>query len=124
MESVETDEEETVEATDTRFDDNKTKKFISYITNEKVAASLSSFGPMKAAGPDGFKPLILQKLTGELLEYISTLYRLAVSRGYAPKVWRTMRVVFIPKGGKTDYGNAKAYRPITCLLYTSPSPRD
>ena len=113
LESVETDGEEIVEAADVRYDDVKTKEFVSYITPEKVAASLSSFGPMKAAGPDGFKPLVLQKLTGELLEYINTLYRLAVSRGYAPKVWRTMRVVFIPKGGKTDYGNAKAYRPIT-----------
>ena len=41
------------------------------------------------------------------------MYQIAVGTGYAPKVWRMMRVTFIPKEGKKDYGNAKAYRPIT-----------
>ena len=30
-----------------------------------------------------------------------------------PKCWKTMKVVFIPKMGKADYGQAKSYRPIT-----------
>ncbi len=38
---------------------------------------------------------------------------MVVKSGYTPLIWRTMKVVFIPKVGKADYGLAKAYRPIT-----------
>ena len=38
---------------------------------------------------------------------------MAAYTGYAPKVWRAMRVIFLPKAGKEDYGKAKSYRPIT-----------
>ena len=84
-----------------------------YINEQKVISSLMSFGPHKAAGPDGLKPLVLQNLTYEIIQYITNLYQMAVRYGYTPTVWRSMRVTFIPKEGKKDYGVAKAYRPIT-----------
>ena len=86
---------------------------VNYIDDRKVSEALLSFGPHKAAGPDGFKPLVLQKLTFEYVTYITKLYKTAIMTGYAPKAWRVMRVTFIPKEGKADYGTAKAYRPIT-----------
>ena len=94
------DNDDEVEAVNIRFNnDDETQKFIDYIDIQKVVTSLASFGPLKAAGPDDFKPLVLQKLTGRLYEYITILYKLAVYTGYAPKVWRVMKVIFPPKAG-------------------------
>ena len=108
------DDDNEVEAVNIGFNnDDETQKFIDYIDVQKVATSLASFGPLKAAGPDDFKPLVLQKLTERLYHYITILYKLAVYTGYAPKVWRVMKVIFLPKAGKEDYGKAKSYRPIT-----------
>ena len=108
-----TDEDNEVEAVSNRFDDVNTYSFVDYIDPQKVRVSLASFGPLKAAGPDGLKPLALQKLTDKLILYITSIYRTCVFKGYAPKVWRAMKVVFLPKVGKKDYGQAKSYRPIT-----------
>ena len=83
------------------------------ITPEKVRNSIKSFGPMKAAGPDGFKPVVLQNLHDNALKYIVEMYIHAIWLGYSPKCWREMQVVFIPKPGKDDYAHAKSYRPIT-----------
>ncbi len=93
--------------------DEKTRLFIEYISADKVAESLGSFGPSKAAGPDGFKPLVLQNAGSEIHEYISILYKWAITLGIIPDSWLEMKVVFLPKAGKSDYGNAKSYRPIT-----------
>jgi hypothetical protein len=37
--------------------------------------------------------------------------------GFIPVVWRQFKVTFIPKPGKLDYTEAKAYRPITLLSF-------
>ena len=113
LESVRIDEERNVEAVDHEYKDEGTKKFLSYINPNKVKRAFRTFGPMKAAGPDGFKPIVLQNLTDEIYCYIDKIFRLAVYKGYAPKSWRMMKVIFLPKAGKEDYGLAKSYRPIT-----------
>ena len=92
---------------------NNTKEVVSYITLNKVKASIRTFGPKKAAGPDGFSPIVLQNLSQGYLNLVTLLYKMAVLTGYTPRAWRKMKVVFIPKSGKTDYGQAKSYRPIT-----------
>ena len=113
LESTELGEDEEVEAVSIGHNDERTMEFVNYITPLKVATSIASFGPLKAAGPDGLKPLVLQKLSYQLLTYMAQLYKMVVKTGYAPKVWRAMKVVFLPKQGKKDYGQAKSYRPIT-----------
>lgn len=75
--------------------------------------ALASFGKKKAAGPDGLRPIILQNLHDSAIDLVTDIYRLSIARGYIPKLWRTMNVVFIPKMGKDDYGQAKSFRPIT-----------
>ena len=88
-------------------------KMSEYITYEKVLAAVKTFGPRKAPGPDGFSPIVLQHLNEETLRYITAMYKISISSGFTPKAWRKMKVIFIPKAGKDDYGQAKAYRPIT-----------
>ena len=109
------DEVEAVSVGSTEDRGNRTLSIdvMNYIDEQKVCASLASFGPLKAPGPDGFKPLVLQMLSVEYTNYITKLYKIAVRCERVPAEWLQMRVVFIPKEGKKDYGTAKAYRPIT-----------
>ena len=108
-ESVEAEEEERPN----QGADNIWDEVEDFVTMSKVKLSFASFGPKKAAGPDGFQPKILQNLDERTLEYISNIYKTALRSGYTPRVWRRMSVIFLPKPGKDDYGVAKAYRPIT-----------
>ena len=86
---------------------------ITYIDVNKVKAAINSFGPKKAAGPDGLKPIVLQKLDEVTLGKMTRLYQRVIESGYTPRCWREMKVIFLPKQGKSSYAVAKAYRPIT-----------
>ena len=93
--------------------DLETDEVVKYIDTFKTKAAFDSFGPYKAAGADGLKPIVLQKLPVNVQDFVAAIYRRCISRGYTPKLWRQMKVVFIPKVGKGDYSLPKAYRPIT-----------
>ncbi len=84
-----------------------------YIDVQKVEAAFASFGDYKSPGPDEIPPIALKYLDTQHREMLCLLYKLSVTKGIIPKVWRRMRVTFIPKAGKADYAVAKAYRPIT-----------
>ncbi len=84
-----------------------------YITPRKVRAAFKSFGDFKSPGPDELPPKALKYLDKGHLEAICLLYKLSIASGKVPVQWREMRVVFIPKMGKSDYALAKSYRPIT-----------
>ena len=90
----------------------KEAKYLSFITKEKVKAAFKSFGSYKAAGPDGWKPIILQNLDDTIIEHIVSIYKASLALGYNPKAWCKSKVIFIPKGGKT-YETAKSFRPIS-----------
>ena len=66
-----------------------------------------------AAGPDNIKPITLQMCSGKMIKRLTYMFRASISLGYVPKALRACKVVFIPKPGKPDYTNPKAYRPIT-----------
>ncbi len=84
-----------------------------YITPEKVKAALESFGDYKSPGPDELPPIALKNMDYFHIEAVTLLYKKSIATGQIPAGWQDMRVVFIPKAGKTDYSLAKAYRPIT-----------
>jgi len=86
---------------------------VDYVTAEKVKIALASFGPRRAAGPDTFRPIVLQHLPSEVIKYLTDIYKSVLRSGYTPKAWRKMSVIFLPKPEKEDYGVPKAYRPIT-----------
>ena len=84
-----------------------------YITKEKIIAAFKSFGDYKSPGPDDLPPVALKHLDDNHLEVICLIYKQSLAEGLVPECWRQMKVVFIPKVGKSDYAVAKAYRPIT-----------
>ena len=95
----------------------KTAKYLSYITKEKVKASINSFGWNKSAGPDNLKPVVLQNLNEESYEKLTLFYKVSVALSYTPKSWRQSKVVFIPKTGKGTYDDPKSMRPISLTSF-------
>ena len=89
----------------------------SFITEETVKLAINSFGPDKSGGCDGFKPRVLQNLPDTVYTRLTNLYRAIVELGYTPRIWRESRVVFIPKPGKTDYTDVRAWRPISLSTF-------
>ena len=65
--------------------------------------------PFKSAGEDGIYPILLQKVLGQLLNPLCSIYRASLALGYIPNIWILSRVAFLPKPGKTDY---TTFRPI------------
>ena len=84
-----------------------------YINTTKIKAAFKSFGDYKSPGPYELPPIALKHMSDKHLDMVCLIYRQSLATGKVPKCWRIMKVVFIPKAGKSDYAVAKAYRPIT-----------
>jgi len=85
----------------------------SFFSCEKTYLAINSFGDFKAAGPDGLKPKILKNLGDGMIFRLTNIYKACFLLGYVPVSWRTSKVVFIPKEGKSDYSECRSFRPIT-----------
>ena len=84
-----------------------------WITDTLIKQSFSSFLKFKAAGPDELKPVVLQHLPLPAIQYIRHIYTACLNTGYTPSHWSTSKAIFIPKPGKPDYQDPRAYRPIS-----------
>ena len=84
-----------------------------FMSDERVKEAIRTFGPHKAPGPDGFKPCVYQNFGDKATTRLVSLYKASYLLGYVPKIWRLSKVIFLPKPGKADYSQARAFRPIT-----------
>ena len=89
----------------------------SFITEETVRTVFNSFGRDKIGGCDEIKPKALMCLPDIAIKRLTMLFKAIIQLGYTPKIWRESRVAFIPKPGKTDYTDARAWRPITLSTF-------
>jgi len=88
-----------------------------WLQQDMVWKSIKSFGPNKAPGMDGIKPIMLQNMPEEAVTFLSWIFQASISLAYVPQKWRQARVIFIPKAGKDDYTEAKSFRPITLTSF-------
>ena len=93
------------------------KKESGFINTEKVKWAIMTFGPGKAAGPDGIKPMMLQKLGNKPIEHLTKLFKISMELQHVPSCWRDSQAVFIPKPGKDSYDIPKAFRPISLTTF-------
>lgn len=104
-----------------RSDREKTPEEIEQILEctktEKIEWAIESFSPYKATGQDQIFPGILQKAKKIVAPILQILFRSSLMLGYVPKAWRGTLVTFLPKAGKDDYANPKAYRPISLMSF-------
>ena len=86
------------------------------ITAEGIDKLLVGLNPHKAAGPDKFKPIVLQTLYKELAPIMQLINQRSLNTGKLPDIWKEANVSAIfKKGEKSDPSD---YRPIslTCVL--------
>ena len=90
----------------------------SFISLENTIQAIHSFKPHKVGGgSDRFKPRVLQALTQPAYRRLTRLFQAMVKLNYTPLIWRQAQVVFIPKPGKDDYSNPRAWRPISLYSF-------
>ena len=87
------------------------------VNEEKVTWAVKSFSPFKSPGLDDIYPALLQWGLDILLPILTSIFRASIALRYLPKSWRMVRVVFIPKPGRTDYTLGKSYRPISLTSF-------
>ena len=85
---------------------------ISYLTTDKVRASLEKFSPLKAPGPDGIKAIAFKHLPDVVIYFIYVIYMACLKLHYTPLLWQKSKVVFLPKPNKPNYIKGKYFRPI------------
>lgn len=83
------------------------------VNTEIVKKYLSALDASKGSGPDGVHPYFLKMCSNELANPLAFLFRLSLSRGVMPNIWKQSLVVPIYKNGdKHDITN---YRGISKL---------
>ena len=85
------------------------------LTEEEVKRAIFKAKPWKAPGVDGFPAAVWRELWPVLKDHITGLFRRSIDEGRVPKAWKTAKIITLRKPGKTDYTEAKAYRPISLL---------
>ncbi len=82
-------------------------------SENRVKRALTEFNPLTAAGPDGIRPIMLQKGWNSIKTAVSEMMKASFNLGYTPDSWRNSTGIFLPKPGKADYHNPKSFRTIT-----------
>ena len=86
-------------------------------TYRKVEWAINSFAPYKSPGMDGIFPALLQEGRGILIPYLVRMFRACLAMGYVPAIWRQVKVVFIPKPGRSSYCGPRDFRPISLTSF-------
>jgi len=87
------------------------------ITYHRVEWATDSFSPYKSPGMDGIFPALLQEERGILIPYLVRIFRACLANGYVSALWRQVKVVFIPKPGRSSYCGPRDFRPISLTSF-------
>ena len=66
---------------------------------------------------DGIFQALLQEGREILIPYLIKIFRTCLATGYVPTAWRRVKVVFIPKPGRSSYCGPKDFRPISLTSF-------
>jgi hypothetical protein len=86
-----------------------------WLTKERFRRAVNSYKKNKAPGPDESWAECLQSMDDMTVNYIIKLYSASIAQEYVPAKWRDVTVIFIPKLGKSDYTDKRAFRPISLM---------
>jgi hypothetical protein len=86
-----------------------------WLTKERFRMAVKAYKKNKASGPDEFRGECLQAMDDLTVNYIKKLYGASLALEYVPTKWRRVTVIFIPKPGKSDYTDKRAFRPISLM---------
>jgi hypothetical protein len=88
------------------------------IHQSKIKWVINTFKPFKLAGIDEIVPALLHQGVDRLTTHLCRIFRACLAREYIPIAWRQVKVTFIPKPGKANHTETKAYRPISLMSFT------
>ena len=61
---------------------------------------------------NGIFPALLQKGREVVIPYLVSIFRMSLATGYVPAIWRQVKLVSIPKPGRSTYSGPRDCRPI------------
>ena len=79
----------------------------------RIMKALREFKPLTAAGPDGIRPIMMQKVADIIAEPFANIAKASYRLGVTPKSWQEAEAIYLPKPGKDDYRMPKSFRTIT-----------
>jgi hypothetical protein len=88
-----------------------------WINHTTVDLAFKQFGKHKCPGPDGYRPIVLCNLPLTARTLLVQLFTAIIQLKYTPKLWRSSEVIFLPKPGKEDYTERRAFRPISLMPF-------
>ena len=88
-----------------------------WINNFRIRKALQQFKPMKTAGPDNLKPIVLHHLPECAISYLRCLYNACMQLSYTPIQWCHSNVIFMSKPGKECYLNPRSFRPLSMTSF-------
>lgn len=83
------------------------------VSENRIRAAIFKFLPYKSPGPDRIVPAMLQQGAEVIIPVLAPLIKASIQMGHIPSVWRKVKVIFIPKIGRSDFTDASSFRPIT-----------
>jgi hypothetical protein len=87
------------------------------VTYRRVEWAIDSFAPYKSPGADGIFLAMLQQGREILIPYLIKIFCACLATGYVPTAWPQVKVVFIPKPGRSSYCGPKDFRPISLTSF-------
>ena len=87
------------------------------VSGTKLEWAIKAFSPYKAAGIDGVIPAMLQHALNKITPWLLDIFRGCLRLGYIPTEWRRVRVVFLPKAGRSGHSKPGDYRPISLTSF-------
>lgn len=87
----------------------------SWLTRHRFRNAVAAFKPGKKEGPDLVRAEFLKSLDNTTIDFILKLFNASVTLGHVPRPWREVDCIFLPKVGKPDYQERRAYRPISLM---------
>ena len=84
---------------------------------ECMEAAITQFQPVKAPGPDGLYPVLLQKGWNQLKGHYHVIFQACLRHSYVPSAMKEGTGTFLPKPGKESYFEAKFFRMITLTSF-------
>lgn len=84
---------------------------------DKDKWAIHKFYSFKSAGMDKIFPAMLKESIDLHLRRLGSIFKSSIALGYIPGLWEKVRVLFIPKPGRTTHSEAKDFRPISLTSF-------
>ena len=87
-------------------------------TPDEIIHLINGLDASKSTGPDEISVRMLKPVANSIAPSLADLFNLSISKGCFPKIWKSARVVPVPKSSANKF-SPSGYRPISLLSIVS-----